>query len=116
MSVTMNRQWRLACVVLLAALSQSGMASPTSDEFQRCDDMPDASFRYCMASKASPPADESACRIRAQEMKDACLRQLHERYRKPSPAEQAEQGKRQRMMREAQRRADEAASATGSAP
>lgn len=109
----MNPRLRFAAMVLLAGLSQSAPASPTSDEFKQCEDMREASLRYCMTTgaTASPGLrpDEGACRTHAQEIKDACYRQVYDRYRKPSPAEQAERDKRERAMREAQRRAMEAA-------
>jgi hypothetical protein len=108
MTIRRNSGLRLACMAMLAGMAQSGLASPTSNEFERCDDMRDASFRYCMeaAAKSDPSPDESACRTRSQEMKDACYRRVYEQYRRPSPAEQAE---RERLTREARRRAAQAA-------
>lgn len=99
----------LACLLLLAGTVQTGLASPTSNEFKRCDDMRDASFSYCMEAKANTNTntspDESACRTRSQEMKDACYRQVYDQHRKPSADELA---MRQRMAREAERRAAQA--------
>ena len=105
MMIAKTTRLHLVCLLSLAGMLQTGLASPTSNEFERCDDMRDASFSYCMELKTNPPPNESACRTRSQEMKEACYRQVNEQYRKPSADELA---KRKSMAREAERRAAQA--------
>ncbi|CAG2160403.1 hypothetical protein [Cupriavidus numazuensis] len=107
---------RLATALLCGSALLGGtavMASPTSDEFQRCDAFAQAVLKACRDGHAGKAGD--ACGREAHQKQVDCYAVVNNQYARPDPEQVAARRKAEKQAEaEALARADAAAKASAS--
>ncbi|WP_416047304.1 hypothetical protein [Cupriavidus basilensis] len=112
-------EWRRAIGASLCGgallASTAVMSSPTSDEFQRCDEMARASLKVCLKKHAG--RDNDSCWQNARKKNIDCYAMVNNQYVRPDPAsEAARRGAAMQAEAEAHARAAAAGKAATSPP
>lgn len=74
-----GKPWSLAALLLLAGWCSSGQASPTAEEFERCEKMALSARQMC--GSESPPQTEAQCRALAQQVQASCRQRVRKEHR-----------------------------------